>query len=148
MQTIEDFGSGTLVAGTGVVHIDPSFAQMGDGAGYEVFLTPKGDSNGLYVAQENATSFVVRESRGGRSTLAFDYRIVAKQYGHSTERASIAQSAAAFGARSAPPMSLAPNGARPEPANARSRVISSNATGINPFAIPRAAAGLAHSFGH
>jgi hypothetical protein len=148
MQTIEDFGSGTLVNGTGVVHIDPSFAQMGDGAGYEVFLTPKGDSNGLYIAQENATSFVVRESKGGRSTLAFDYRIVAKQYGHSADRASIAQTASAFqSSHGATPPQLREKSAL-TPARSRTAGIAANASSINPFAIPRAAAGLAHSFGH
>ena len=56
-------------------------------------MTPNGDTNGLYVAMRTPTGFVVRETRGGRSTLSFDYRIVAHQYGgtglrlpHDTER--------------------------------------------------------------
>jgi hypothetical protein len=43
-----------------------------------VFLTPQGDCNGLYVAQKSSAGFEVRELRGGRSSLTFDYRIVAK----------------------------------------------------------------------
>ncbi|HEY7980612.1 MAG TPA: hypothetical protein VID19_03945, partial [Candidatus Eremiobacteraceae bacterium] len=42
------------------------------------FVTPDGDNNGLYVTGKSAHGFIVREARGGRSTLAFDYRIVAK----------------------------------------------------------------------
>jgi hypothetical protein len=45
--------------------------------GYRVFVTPEGDSKGLYVAKA-AGGFFVREQQGGRSTLPFDYRIVAK----------------------------------------------------------------------
>jgi hypothetical protein len=42
-----------------------------------VFVTPEGDSNGLYVVK-GAGGFLVREQHGGRSTVPFDYRIVAK----------------------------------------------------------------------
>ncbi|HMD02953.1 MAG TPA: hypothetical protein VKG44_08300 [Candidatus Baltobacteraceae bacterium] len=124
VRTIEDFGSGQIVNGSGVVQIDPTFGELGDGA-YEVFLTPKGDSRGLYVSGETATSFVVRESQGGRSTLAFDYRIVAKQYGHSAERASLARSTRDFG--EPPPRNPLANGAN-VPAKA--------------FRLPKAATGL------
>lgn len=106
VRTIEDFGSGQVVNGAGVVRIDPTFSEMGDGA-YEVFLTPKGDSRGLYVTGETTTSFVVRESQGGHSTLAFDYRIVAKQYGHTADHASLARSAVDFG--EPPPRSAQPS---------------------------------------
>jgi hypothetical protein len=47
-----------------------------------VFLTPNGDCKGLYVAQKSATSFVVRELGGGTSSIAFDYRIMAKRRGY------------------------------------------------------------------
>jgi hypothetical protein len=49
---------------------------------YHVFLTPKGDCKGLYVTDETATSFVVRELGGGTSSIAFDYRIMAKRRGY------------------------------------------------------------------
>jgi hypothetical protein len=78
LPTVEDVGSAELTAGAGIVRIDPAFAStIAPGAGYHVFLTPKGDSRGLYVQSETAAGFVVRENQGGRSTLAFDYRIVA-----------------------------------------------------------------------
>jgi hypothetical protein len=148
MQTIEDFGSGSLVAGTGIVHLDPAFAQMIDAGGYEVFLTPQGDNRGLYIAQKTASSFVVRESQGGRSTLAFDYRVVAKQYGHAADRASIASSGTALGLPSVNPGSaIRQPVTSPAPASRR-RTANKARAARNTFAIPAAASGLMANFGH
>ncbi|HEX4004708.1 MAG TPA: hypothetical protein VHX60_00890 [Acidobacteriaceae bacterium] len=84
---MEDFGTGTLAHGTGVVQIDPIFADTIEvGASYHVFLTPRGDSKGLYVTNVTASSFEVRESGGGTSSLTFDYRIVAKRRGYEAQR--------------------------------------------------------------
>jgi len=84
---MEDFGTGTMERGVAVVKIDPAFAGTISGAAdYHVFLTPKGDSNGLYVINETPTSFEVRESKGGTSSLSFDYRIVAKRRGYESVR--------------------------------------------------------------
>ena len=46
-----------------------------------LFLTPKGDNKGLYVTNQAPGSFEVHEAQGGRSTIGFDYRIVAKRKG-------------------------------------------------------------------
>jgi hypothetical protein len=73
----EDFGSATLRSGRARVKLDPKFAQTVKLNSYHVFLTPKGDSKGLYVSEETADGFSVREQEGGRSTLKFSYRIVA-----------------------------------------------------------------------
>ncbi len=84
---IEDFGSGNLESGVAVVHIDPAFAETVTGdANYHVFLTPNGDSKGLYVTGKTADRFEVRESGGGTSSLSFDYRIVAKRRGYEAQR--------------------------------------------------------------
>jgi len=84
---MEDFGSGVLERGVAVVGIDPTFAEtVSESADYHVFLTPNGDSKGLYVIRKTATSFEVRESGGGISSLAFDYRIVAKRRGFEAQR--------------------------------------------------------------
>jgi len=84
---MEDFGSGNLQQGVAVVTIDPAFAEtVSETSEYHVFLTPKGDSKGLYVINETAGSFEVRESGGGTSSLAFDYRIVAKRRGYESQR--------------------------------------------------------------
>jgi hypothetical protein len=55
---------------------------------YHVFLTPKGDCKGLYVASQSASSFEVRELRHGKGTIAFDYRIVARRKGYERARLS------------------------------------------------------------
>jgi hypothetical protein len=84
---MEDFGSGALQNGVAVVNIDPAFAEtVSQTADYHVFITPNGDSKGLYVIRKTAASFEVRESSGGTSSLSFDYRIVAKRRGLEAQR--------------------------------------------------------------
>ena len=53
----EDFGSAKLENGRVTVSIDPRFAQIvNTGVDYHVFLTPKGDCRGLYVANRLRTA--------------------------------------------------------------------------------------------
>jgi hypothetical protein len=86
----EDFGGAQLVHGRATVKLDPIFAEIVSTEDeYHVFLTPKGDCKGLYVASQSASSFEVRELRHGKGTIAFDYRIVAKRKGY--ERARLAE---------------------------------------------------------
>jgi hypothetical protein len=86
----EDFGKAQLSGGRAIVQIDPVFGQTVNTAyEYHVFLTPKADCKGLYIASQSATSFEVRESQHGKSTVAFDYRIVARRKGY--ERARLAE---------------------------------------------------------
>jgi hypothetical protein len=71
------------------VHIalDSTFAQtVNTGVEYHVFLTPKGDCEGLYVTNETPQGFDVHELRGGHSAIAFDYRIMAKRAGYENVR--------------------------------------------------------------
>jgi hypothetical protein len=83
----EDFGSGTLANGVATIALDPTFAQtVNTGMEYHVFLTPKGDSEGLYVSNETPQGFEVHEQRGGHSNVAFDYRITAKRSGYENKR--------------------------------------------------------------
>ena len=78
----EDFGSGRLEDGVATIKLDATFAQtVNTEAEYHVFMTPKGDCKGLYVTNEAATGFEVRELGSGQSSVAFDYRIVAKRKG-------------------------------------------------------------------
>jgi hypothetical protein len=92
--TVEDFGQGQLVDGEGAVRLDPAFANTMDlRKSYLVFITPDGDSRGLYTTQKTPSGFVVRENGGGRSTLAFDYRIVGKPFDNSSPRLPFAPSA-------------------------------------------------------
>lgn len=83
----EDAGSAQLASGEAVVNIESVFGEtVNTGVEYHVFLTPNGDCKGLYVAQKSATSFVVRELGGGTSSIAFDYRIMAKRKGFEQAR--------------------------------------------------------------
>jgi hypothetical protein len=83
----EDFGSGALIDGATMITLDPTFTQtVNTATEYHVFLTPNGDSKGLYVSRKTATSFEVREQGGGHSSIAFDYRIVAKRSGYEKVR--------------------------------------------------------------
>jgi hypothetical protein len=80
--TIEDFGRAQLHAGSVLVPLDRDFASAVDtDATYLVLITPEGDSRGLYVAKKTADAFEVRESQGGRSSIPFSYRIVARPLG-------------------------------------------------------------------
>jgi trimeric autotransporter adhesin len=86
----EDYGSGSLSGGSAAISLDPAFAQTinagNAGASYHVFLTPEGDCEGLYVANKTANGFEVRELRGGRSNVSFDYRIIAHRKGYENVR--------------------------------------------------------------
>jgi hypothetical protein len=87
LPTVEDFGEAQLTAGRAYVRIDPPFADTIDQqADYFVFITPEGPSDGVYVTQKSATGFEVMENPGGRSNIAFQYRIVAKPYGENAPR--------------------------------------------------------------
>ena len=83
----EDAGSGQLHNGAALVALDPQYAQtVNTGMDYHVFLTPNGDCKGLYVTQKSPTSFEVHELGGGNSTVAFDYRIMARRKGFENVR--------------------------------------------------------------
>jgi hypothetical protein len=104
--TVEDFGTAQLVSGAAAVALAPDFRQTIDGQStYMVFLTPHGDSNGLYVASTAAGGFIVRESHNGRSTFAFDYRVVARPYGVRQRRLP---HYAAIAGHLAPPSAMSP----------------------------------------
>jgi hypothetical protein len=84
---LEDYGSGQLRNGSVTVALDPAFAEtVNTGVEFHVFLTPVGDCKGLYVVNKTPTSFEVHELGGGKSSIPFDYKIVAKRAGHENER--------------------------------------------------------------
>jgi hypothetical protein len=88
--TVEHVGSARLIDGVARVALDPAFADTIDGrVAYHVFVTPNGDTRGLYVTGKAADGFVVRETQQGRGTLDFDYRIVATPLGHAAEHSHI-----------------------------------------------------------
>ena len=76
----EDFGSGSLENGSASIQLEPTFRDtVNTSIDYHVFLTPRGECEGLYVATMTPTAFEVRELHHGKSSIAFDYRIVAKR---------------------------------------------------------------------
>jgi hypothetical protein len=80
VASVEDVGEAQLVSGQAYVRLDPRFAStMAQARPYLVFITPQGDSAGLYVSKKSGSGFTVRE-HGGQSNIAFDYRIVAEPY--------------------------------------------------------------------
>jgi hypothetical protein len=79
----EDFGTGELKEGEATIKIEDLFCQTVNAEkDYHVFLTPRGDCNGLYVVNQSPSSFEVRELKGGTSNIRFDYRIIAKRKGY------------------------------------------------------------------
>jgi hypothetical protein len=88
--SVEDYGTAQLAAGSAFVSLDPAFARTIDmRSPYHVFLTPEGDTRGLYVAGKTPTGFTVRETQGGRGTFAFDYRIIGSAAGGTGERMTL-----------------------------------------------------------
>jgi len=80
VASVEDVGEAQLVSGQAYVRLDPRFAStMNLSRPYLVFVTPQGDTSGLYVTQKSAAGFAVHE-HGGQSSIAFDYRIVAEPF--------------------------------------------------------------------
>lgn len=89
--TIEDVGKARLFDGIANVEIPPDFDAVIDrNSDYYVFVTPLGDTHGLYVSEQTPTAFQIRESMRGRSNIAFDYRIVARSVDASPDRLPLA----------------------------------------------------------
>ncbi|HXY15910.1 MAG TPA: hypothetical protein VEI26_15540 [Terriglobales bacterium] len=83
----EDFGSARLSHGEVVIRLEPTFAQtVNTEMNYHVFLTPRGECEGLYVAESDGAGFTVHELHHGTSNVAFDYRIVARRKGYENIR--------------------------------------------------------------
>jgi hypothetical protein len=74
----EDFGTAKLKRGRAVIALDADFGKVIT-RDYRVFLTPEGDCRGLYVRNRSAARFEVRELAGGKSNVAFSYRIVGRR---------------------------------------------------------------------
>jgi hypothetical protein len=74
----EDLGTAKLKRGRVVIKLDADFAVVIT-RDYRVFLTPEGDCRGLFVRRKTAADFEVRELMGGKSNVAFSYRIVGRR---------------------------------------------------------------------
>ena len=115
----EDAGSARLANGLAVVPLESTFAQtVNSGVEYHVFLTPKGDCKGLYVTNETANSFEVRELGGGKANIAFDYRIMARRKGYENVRLADKAKLFAKSAAQDPQMQRKPPKLPPTPSSA------------------------------
>ena len=89
----EDFGSAQLKNGSAAVSLDPLFGEtVNTEVDYHVFLTPLGESAGLYVADKRSDAFEVRAADGS-ADVAFDCRIVAKRRGYEDDRLELSATA-------------------------------------------------------
>jgi hypothetical protein len=75
----EDVGRAQMSGGQTRVALDAEFTALIDTDDYHVFLTPEGDSQGLYISNRSPSGFEVHEQGGGTSDLPFSYRVVAKR---------------------------------------------------------------------
>jgi hypothetical protein len=75
----EDFGRAHLVHGHARVVLEATFAAVVHTNDYHVFLSPEGETNGLFVSSRSTTGFEVQEQQRGSSDATFSYRIVAKR---------------------------------------------------------------------
>jgi hypothetical protein len=76
---LEDFGSADLVDGAADVALDAVFSAAVRTDSYKVFVVAEGDCSGLYVAAKGEQGFTVRELQGGKATVPFSYRVVARR---------------------------------------------------------------------
>jgi hypothetical protein len=80
--TLEDVGAGRLVNGSARVAFDAPLSRAIDRSStYAVFVSPEGPNRGLYVTDKTAAGFTVAENPGGRDTIPFSYRLVARRSG-------------------------------------------------------------------
>jgi hypothetical protein len=74
----EDFGEAALVKGKVHVALDPAFARTVDVRRFHVFITPYGETAGLYVSRRTKRGFDVAERKPGKSSVRFSWRVVAR----------------------------------------------------------------------
>ena len=75
-------GSARLVGGEARVALGPTFRLVANPEiGLTAHLTPRGECNGLYVAELSPTELVVREHGGGTSGAPFDYLVYGLRIG-------------------------------------------------------------------
>jgi hypothetical protein len=74
-----DIGSGRLTNGKADIAFDSEFAPLVKRRDYHVWLTPLGDTKGLYVSRRTEVGFSVAELQNGTGNLEFSYQIYAKR---------------------------------------------------------------------
>ncbi len=75
-----------MVNGLATIQLDAEFTMLIQNDNYHVFLTPEGDSKGLFISKKTPNTFEVQEQQGGNNNLRFSYRVVAKRKDVTTRR--------------------------------------------------------------
>lgn len=80
---LQDFGTGTLVAGTVTITVDPTFSRVTEDI-LRATATPTGDCKGLYISAVavDRSSFTVKECQGGTSNVSFNWMAWATRNGY------------------------------------------------------------------
>ena len=113
VRSLEDLGEGRMVNGQAYVRIDPAFASATDpNSSYLVFITPLGDSTGVFVTQKTRNGFLVKENQNGHGMIAFDYRISAKPLGSVEPRLPVLSASRTRAAQGTRPLHTAIGGVR------------------------------------
>ena len=101
-------GRAQLRQGVARVDIDSDFAAVsGLTDDYHVFLTPEGQSNGLYVTGRSPGGFEVREQGEGNAEISFSYRIMTRRTDVRTKRLEPRELPTENGLRAVEPADLA-----------------------------------------
>lgn len=77
-----DQGEGQLQNGRAFIHLDPDFAHnihVDDHHPLRVFIQLRDDCKGVYVTNESASGFEVRELQGGNSNARFFWQVLANR---------------------------------------------------------------------
>lgn len=78
----QDYGVGQLVNGIARIELDPVLKRslhVDTEHPLKVFVTLEGDCNGVYVTDKSIDGFTVKELKGGTSSIAFSWQIVANR---------------------------------------------------------------------
>ncbi len=78
---LEDVGTVRLAGGRGRVDLDPILLEIIDPRELFIFLSPRGATASVYVANQDARGFEVREQQGGTGTFDVSYRVAARRKG-------------------------------------------------------------------
>jgi hypothetical protein len=77
----EELGTARLQNGRVRVDLDPLFLETIDARQYHVFLSPRGETDGVYVADQSPSGFEIRARRTTASAVPVDWRVVARRKG-------------------------------------------------------------------
>jgi len=79
VPTVEVHGRASMINGVAIVDLPNSFQFVCDPRDLTVFLTPHGDTPGLFVSSVDAEQLVIRECGGGTSMFDVSWQVMSKR---------------------------------------------------------------------